>query len=195
MHLSEQRAYALVQAYFHRVHKSTWLVRIHLGRLVGIHINHLVLCGVTAWLQSTMSYDRSPGLCVLRVHYEKIKEKQAFIKMVGWLINLDEISDVCRSKWSWQVFLDKIKSWSVVSLTIMAILHWKEITSLENLQKGYFVNLGCGAGVGFVRSRRFLGGVGVGFLTTVEVGVVRCRSRTFWSDSGYQIGSFFTSHS
>ena len=33
------------------------------------------------------------------------------------------------------------------------------------------LNQGCGAGVGVVRSRRFLGGVGVGFLTTLRVGV------------------------
>jgi len=30
---------------------------------------------------------------------------------------------------------------------------------------------GIGAGVGVVRSRRYLGGVGVGFMTTLEVGV------------------------
>ena len=33
----------LKQAFFHAVHKSTWL-RIQLGRLVGIRINRLVLC-------------------------------------------------------------------------------------------------------------------------------------------------------
>jgi len=47
----------------------------------------------------------------------------------------------------------------------------------------------CGAGVGVVRSRRFLGGLGVGFLTTLGVGV------RFLSDSGCPIRSFLKSHS
>jgi len=34
-----------------------------------------------------------------------------------------------------------------------------------------YCHQGCGAGLGFVRSWRFLGGVGVGFLTTLGVGV------------------------
>jgi len=46
-----------------------------------------------------------------------------------------------------------------------------------------------GCGVGVVRSRSFLGGVGVGFLTTLGVGV------GFLSDSGCPVVSFFTSHS
>jgi len=32
-----------MQAFFHTAHKSTWLVRIQLGRLVGIRINRLVV--------------------------------------------------------------------------------------------------------------------------------------------------------
>jgi len=34
----------LTQAFFHTVHKSTWLVRIQLSRLVGIRLNRLLLC-------------------------------------------------------------------------------------------------------------------------------------------------------
>ena len=48
-----------------------------------------------------------------------------------------------------------------------------------------------GCGVGVARSRRFLGGVGVGFPTTLGVGVGFLSD----SDSGSAIESFFTSHS
>jgi len=58
-----------------------------------------------------------------------------------------------------------------------------------NYTAGFPASQGCGVEARVVRSRRFWGGVRVGFLTTLGVGVV------FLSDSDCPIGSFFTSHS
>jgi len=59
-----------------------------------------------------------------------------------------------------------------------------------HLKRTYCVYVGCGVGV--VRSRMFLGGVG--FLTTLGVGVwFFCP--VFFVHSGCPFGSFFKSHS
>jgi len=77
------------------------------------------------------------------------------------------------------------------SLIIKFINEYICFYSLFQVKKAWNQGWGVGAGVGVVRSRSFFGGVGVGFLTTLGVGVSLLSD----SNSGCPIRSFFALHS